>query len=174
MVPSSLSAACGSSAARSCARANTLVGELASLPSDSFASASLRASGDATAPWSSDIVPLCLRIVRSAHRITPISTSVSAPTMIISTRLPVLSVNAHTATVTPPIHSHVLRLTPPAAGGCGASGAAAPSGASGAAGAASDGAAFLATLILVYTLAGRIQRVARARNGPAQYQGVAE
>src|SRR5262245_41479358 len=76
----------------------------------------------------------------------PISTSVSTPTTISSHVLPVLIANAHTTSVIPPIHSHVLRGMPPG-GGCGASGASAS-------GAAAGGASFLGTLALVYTVRG--------------------
>src|SRR5262249_53275284 len=121
------SAAFGSSDASSCARANRFAGEPASLPSDSFASASRRASAF-VAPWSSLIMPCCLRIVRNAHTSTNSTTAVRMPTMISSTVEPVLIVNAHASAMITPMMIRFLRLIPPSCGGAGDSlaGSAAP------------------------------------------------
>ena len=100
---SSLSAAFGSSAAISCARANTFVGEPASLPASSFASASRRASGDAVAPCRMPTTLRCLLMNRNARISTNASSAVRTPTMIMKTVLPVLIANAQIAAVMPPI-----------------------------------------------------------------------
>jgi hypothetical protein len=99
----SLSAAFGSSAAISCARAKIAVGVFASLPDSSFASASRRASGEDVAPCKRPTTFFCLLMNRNARIKTNASSVVRTPRMIMKISEPVLIANAQMTAVMPPI-----------------------------------------------------------------------